>query len=47
MFDELDPSERRGLKSAIAAVRARRRAKAAEKALARQTKNLKRQDLAA
>ncbi|MBJ7387536.1 MAG: fatty acid desaturase, partial [Mycolicibacterium sp.] len=29
MFDELPPSERRGLKSSIAAVRARRRAKRA------------------
>ena len=32
MFDGLEPSQRRGLKSAIAAVRKRRRAKAAEKA---------------
>ncbi|WNG89018.1 fatty acid desaturase [Mycobacterium sp. ITM-2016-00317] len=41
MFAELDPSERRGLKSAIAAVRSRRRAKVAAKAAIAQ------QDLAA
>ena len=44
MFDGLDDSERRGLKSAIAAVRARRRAKQNQKSL----KNAeKREDLAA
>lgn len=32
MFDDLDPAERRGLKSAIAAVRTRRRARLAQKA---------------
>ncbi|KWX67247.1 fatty acid desaturase [Mycobacterium sp. NAZ190054] len=41
MFAELDPSERRGLKTAIAAVRRRRRAKVAAKAA------IKQQDLAA
>jgi linoleoyl-CoA desaturase len=41
MFTELEPSQRRGLKSAIAAVRARRREKRAEK------RTPKRDDLAA
>ncbi|PRC50111.1 stearoyl-CoA 9-desaturase, partial [Mycobacterium sp. ITM-2017-0098] len=44
MFDGLDASERRGLKSAIAAVRARRREKRAQKVL---DTIVKREDLAA